>query len=269
MATGLNTNDVLSQAIQGGEVAACSATDPNDPATISCPPAGGLPAGGVRVTKTYANVPLFFGQFVNGGQGTTNIQVTATAWLGGPGGLSPELPVALCLQDIYVDPNVTPRVCVNYYYTEFSPNNSDNAGWWNKVGVGQPSASECKAYVNNPETIPFLKVGELIDLNNGEITACHKEIDDRFDRCNAASCVDGHPDKDFCTVILPVVNCQNSINNNEPVQEFAAVCITNVKSTPASQAVIEGVLTCNVPVPDSIGGGPTQGVYAERPVLIQ
>ncbi|MGH7770703.1 MAG: pilus assembly protein TadG-related protein, partial [Candidatus Binatia bacterium] len=268
MAAGLNSNNtVMNQAagVVGADIEFCTG-DPNGVPTCS-PGTFPIPARGVRVTRTYST-PLFFSQLLNGGS-NANITVSSTAWLGGPGGLRPELPVALCKDEIQFNPDTL--TCVPSLPAEFSPNNKDNAGWWNKADSGQPSASECKNMVKDPETIPYLNINDIIDLNNGEVTSCHKEIEDKFKNCTAASCsgAEGQAKKDFCTVILPIVDCQNSINTNEPVLGFAAMCITKVKSTPASQAVIEGTLNCNVQAQGAIGAGPQFGIYADRPVLVK
>jgi hypothetical protein len=134
-----------------------------------------------------------------------------------------------------------------------------------------PNASQCKSWVADPSLIPYLDIGQQIGLNNDQINSCHKDIEDKFTACSAASCngSEGQAKKDFCTVILPVIQCPNNINQQQPVTEFAALCITDVVSNPASKSHVTGELECNVPVPGALGGGPQQGVYATRPVLVK
>ena len=266
-------NTVMNQAagIAASDVQLCDG-DPNSP---TCPATDITKAGGVKVTKTY-NTPLFFTRFLNGAS-STNITVSSTAWLGGPSGTSPELPVVLCEQAIYSNPNDPNRECVSPYSVKFSPNGRDNGGYWNgDPAPGNPSpphanASQCKDWVANQDHIPYINIGQEVGLNNGQINSCHKDIEDKYKDCSPASCngSQGQAKKDLCTVILPVIQCPNNINQHEPVKEFAALCITSVVSNPASKSHITGELACNVPVPGSLGGGPQQGVYAAKPVLVQ
>lgn len=267
MVTALNSdNTVMNEGamLTGTDVEFCFG-DPNGNPT--CQPATfPTAAGGVKVTKTYS-APYFFGRLLNGGS-NTDITVSSTAWLGGPGGLSPTLPVALCSEQIGYDP-VTLE-CNPEIDTDLTPNNVDNAGWWTPIGISA-SAQECKSMVDNPDQIPRIELNEDINLNNGEITSCHKEIGKKYADCDEATCAldPEDPARIACTAILPIVDCPDSINQQQPVQGFAAVCITDVISTPASNAVIEADLRCDVTAEGSIGGGPAFGVYANRPVLVK
>jgi hypothetical protein len=160
----------------------------------------------------------------------------------------------------------------------FSPNNGDNGAYWradpsppaNPNNPPSPNASQCRGWVADPSVIPYITIGQPIGLNNGQINSCHKDIEDKFAACTPAICNGpASAQKDFCTVILPVIQCPNNINQQQPVTEFAALCITSVVSNPASQSHITGQLQCNVPAPGALGGGPQQGVYATIPVLVQ
>jgi Flp pilus assembly protein TadG len=247
----------------------------------ACVPAGSVSdtkkVAGVKVTRTY-QAPLFFGKLFNGGS-TNNITVSSIAWLGGPGGLSPDLPVALCKAEVGYDPNASGGpTCSSdppFNAIDFTPSKTDNAGWWNKVGVGQPSDSECKKMVNGTEPVPFLNLTDPIDLNNGQLTSCQKAIEDKFmanNECSAEKCAlaPTDPQRLKCTVILPIVDCGASTTGNVPVLAFAAMCITNVVSTPASSAGISGTLNCNVKPPTPpLGGGDSFGIFAGRPVLVK
>jgi hypothetical protein len=262
-------NTVMNQAagITGSHVVVCegSASSP------TCPATDFTKANGVRVTRTY-NTPLFFARLLNG-SASTDISVSSTAWLGAPAGLAPDLPVALCQEEINFNPSAPGGpTCNPGVSAEFSPSNSDNAGWWNKPSVGPANASDCKKMVNGTMPIPHINVGEPIDTNNGEITSCHKEVEDRFKNCTSATCAlaPDNAQRIACTAVLPIVNCSGGIGGDLIVLGFAAMCITGVNSTPASSAFINGTLNCNITAPGSIGGGNDFfGIHAERPVLIQ
>ncbi len=243
-----------------------------------CVPAGSVSdtkkVAGVKVTRIY-QAPLFFGKLFNGGS-TSNITVSSIAWLGGPGGLRPDLPAALCKAEVGYDPNAPGGpTCSSdppFNAIDFTPANSDNAGWWNLVGAGVPSASECKNMVDGKTPVPFLNLNDMIDLNNGNINSCQKAIEDKFmkppkscssDKCALAAT---DPQRIACTVILPIVDCGKSTNTNQPVLGFAAMCITNV----VANSAFNGTLNCNVKPPEPpLGGGDSFGIYAGRPVLVK
>jgi hypothetical protein len=143
-------NTVMNQAagIATSDVQLCDG-DANSP---NCPATDITKAGGVKVTKTY-NTPLFFTRFLNGAS-STNITVSSTAWLGGPSGTSPELPVVLCEQAIYSNPNDPNRECVSPYSVKFSPNGRDNGGYWN----GDPAPGNPSPHT---QTLTSVKTGLL------------------------------------------------------------------------------------------------------------
>src|SRR5262245_35984522 len=198
-------------------------------------------AQGVKVTRTY-NTPLFFTRFVNGA-GSTNISVSSTAWLGGPATLPCTaamdggscLPIAVCDQEIGYDPNAPGGpTCNPSIPIQFSPTGANNAAWWNSPGAGSTSASQCKGMVGGTIPVPTVSIGDPLDLNNGQISSCMNDIDDRFERCNAATCAlpANNIARRLCTAILPIVACSagQPISMTEPVLGFAAICITNVIS---------------------------------------
>jgi hypothetical protein len=265
-----NNNTVMQAAagIMATDVVVCD----GNPASPTCPAANLATAGGVRVTKTY-NTPLLFTRFLNGA-GSTNISVSSIAWLGSPAGLGPTLPIALCRQQIYTG---TPPQCISGTDVDLNPNNLDNGAYWNfdpsipnATNQPTPTGQQCPAWVNDPSLIPYISVNQYIGLNNGQITSCMQQIEQRFAGCDASDCpADPTQQNPDCVVILPVIDCPSSINQDEPVKEFAALCITDVEATPASSAYIRGELTCNITAPGSIGGGGGTGIYAQKPVLVQ
>lgn len=273
-----NSNNVMNTSpdVQPTNIELCSG-DPNgpygDPSGWTC--TAGAPAppiGGVRVTRTFA-APLFLAGLISG-QRQATITVSATAWLGSPAGGQPELPVTVCRQEIYENSSSGPRTCKPNYSVDFNPNNRDNGAYWNfdpatPTNPPNPTSSQCRDWVKNPEKIPYIALDQPIGLNNGSITSCLQDIERDYGKCTEAICngPDG-PEKERCTVIVPVVDCPNNINQQEPAKEFAAICVTGVKANPASGAYIKGKLKCNVPMPGG-GGGIPSGVNATRPVLVR
>ncbi len=282
MATVFNANNAVMNASAGivsTDVQLCggSTNPPNcNPTAVPAVTPGN--AAGVRVTRTY-NTPLVFTRFVNG-QASTNLTVSSTAWLGGPatlpcptGGASC-LPVSVCDQEIHYNPNAPGGpTCDPTIPVHFSPTGVNNGAWWNAAGAGSANAAVCKAMVAGTTPVPQVGIGDPLDLNNGQITACLQDIKTKFNGCNAAKCalLPTDPARIACTAILPIVGCSagQPLNmNNTPVLGFTAICVTNVVATPASSSTIDGTLNCNITAA-GIGGGPQFGIYATKPVLVE
>jgi len=70
-------------------------------------------------------------------------------------------------------------------------------------------------------------------------------------------------------VTLPVIDCDNTINQQSDIILFASLCISNVIAEPADEALIDATLVCNAEAPGSVGGGFTLGTYAGLPVLLE
>lgn len=296
MVSGLNAdNTVMNQSagLTGANVEFCTG-DPDNP---TCPSAT-IPARGIRVTKPYT-APLYFGKLFKNGT-TTDITVSAIAWLGGVCGFNPDLPIALCAQQI----NYTKDAQGNFYcdeslMTDLNPNTIDNAGWY--AIPDSANASICKKMASGEEPVPYVNYEQEINLNNGQITSCHQVIEDRFaaagcftprltepiydaegnkigetviqegvpgTQCTDELAYDDDPLEQACTVTLPVVTCENTINQQEPVDGFASVCISYIQSEPASDAVMEVSLNCNV-TRDANGGCPDIGTNGKYPVLVK
>jgi hypothetical protein len=267
MAALFNTNNtVMNQAagISASDVQVCDGS----PSSPVCPASDLSTAGGVKVTKTY-NTPLFFTRFLNG-VGSTNISVSATAWLGGLAGIRPDLPVVLCGEAVGFDPSAPEGSnCDPAATLTFNPNGTDTAGYWNYPANDNMNASTCKDYVENPSHIPNINVNDIIDTNNGVANSCLKDIDDKYASCTPAKCAlaADHPDRKACTAVIPIIDCPNSINKDVPVKGFASLCITAVESQ-GKNKFIDANLSCFVTAP-GIGGGPFFGTYPEKPVLVQ
>jgi Flp pilus assembly protein TadG len=226
-------------------------------------------AGGVKVSRTF-QVPVFFGRLLDG-KSTADITVSSTAWLGGAQGLRPDLDVAICGNKppagVGYDPSAPS--CSNKTPTiDFSPSTTNNGAWW-AFGTNI-NASNCRDFVNHPDTIPFVQRGDSINLNNGQITSCMNAVDDRFKDCTPTIC--SGPDsqqKRDCTVIIPIITCPGGpITGSLDVQGFAALCVTDVVSNPASDASIKGNLICNV-TRDAVPGAPFFGIYPDHAALVK
>jgi len=260
-------NKVMNQdaAIGGTDINYCTG-DPES--SYTCTPTT-LPADGLRVTKTYPT-PLFFSGILNGGN-PVNITVSATAWLGGPTGLGPTLPMAACTDQIgWTGPGST---CDPNLVADLSANGEDNAGWFSPPGE-TANAKECKDMVTGKTEIPYLYSGQDIELNNGQISSCQEQVYYRFQSCFASVCPDccNRSSADYnedCIVTIPVINCDNTINQQSPIILFASLCVTNVIWDPANEAVIDASLVCDAEASNSTGGGFVFGTYADLPVLVE
>jgi Flp pilus assembly protein TadG len=278
MATVFNANNAVMNASAGivsTDVQLCGgSTNPPNCNPTASPAITPANAAGVRVTRTY-NTPLVFTRFVNG-QASTNLSVSSTAWLGGPGSCpSPGcLPISVCDKEINYNPSAPGGpTCDPTIPIHFSPTGVNNGAWWNLPSAGSTSASQCKGMVNGTIPVPSVGVGDPIDMNNGQITACLQDVKTKFNGCTAAQCalLPTDPARIACTTFVPIVACAagQPIQMTEPILGFAAICVTNVVATPAASSTIDGTLNCNITLPGTIGGGSSFGIYAGKPVLVQ
>ncbi|MGI0013755.1 MAG: pilus assembly protein TadG-related protein [Nitrososphaera sp.] len=279
MASGLNSNNtVMNQAagVAGADVQFCTG-DPNG--TPNCSAATfPTPALGVSVTKTYST-PLFFSRILNGGN-NANITVSSIAWLGGPGGLCPDLPIALCAQNIGYNPSAGDFTCNESLDATLIPNTTDSAGWWAPLGQ-QANASWCSGVISGNISPPCTSFSQTINLNNGEINTCQDALQDKFAALGCftpkqgntpgipgTQCAPGgDPElRKKCTVTLPVVVCGNAINQQQDIVGYASACIKYIQDNPDAYSQIN--LECSATAAGP-GGGVFLGTYATRPALIK
>jgi len=123
--------------------------------------------------------------------------------------------------------------------------------------------------VKGDKEIPFLYYGQEINLNNGQITACMWEIYYRFESCFACPDCCADPPNPDCVITIPVIDCDNTINQQSNIVLFASLCISNVIAEPADQAIIDASLVCDTDASNSVGGGFNFGTYAGLPVLVE
>jgi len=271
MASGINdANKVMSQNAQvaGSDIQMCSGI-PNTPncLTTTYP----TPAGGVRVAKAYT-APLFLsGRLLNGGNSSVDLNVNTIAWLGGPAGLRPDLPLGMCSSQVgYPDkcsdsPTLPTQDIVWDGVGNQSASPTDDSAWWTPIDVSQTDASDCRQIVADPTKIPFLYMDQLISRNNGQVTSCLNDIANKYQTCPSTCDPIGHPE---CTRLVPVFDCAANPNQTAPIVGFAKLCITQVQAQ-GNPKYIKGPLICNVGIPGTIGGGAFFGVYASRPVLVK
>ena len=241
-----------------------------------CPWSNSKTAAGVKVSRTF-QAPVFFGRLLDG-KSNADITVSSTAWLGGVQGLRPDLDVAICGNPPPAGVGYNPSApggptCSTSVSVDFSPSTTNNGAWW-AFGTNL-NASNCRGFVNNPDTIPFVQSQDSINLNNGQITSCMKAIEDRFKNPDSLFCTPAicngpdSPTKRACTVIIPIITCPGGpITGSLDVQGFAAMCITDVVSNPASDASINGNLICNVTA-DGVPGAPFFGIYPDHAALVR
>jgi len=270
MATGVNAaNTVMNQDAQiGGSNIELCADNPNSPTCLAT--TYPTPAGGVKVTKAYS-APLFLsGRLLNGGNNNVDLNVSSIAWLGGPGGLTPDLPMGMCQSQVGYpnkcsdSPSLPKEDIVWDGIGNQSASTTDDSAWWTPIDV-QTDASDCRKLIQDPSKFPLLHIDDLILRNNGQVTSCLNDIANTYAGCPSTCDPVGHPE---CTRLVPVFDCAANPNQSAPVVGFAKLCITEVKAQ-GTPKYIKGPLICNVPVPGAIGGGAFFGIYASRPVLVK
>jgi len=130
----------------------------------------------------------------------------------------------------------------------FNPSTSDVGGWFS-VPPDSASASTLDAYVN-AGSCPAIKVGDLINLNNGVITSVMQSLKDKLAER------DGTWD-----VTLPLVD-STQFNEVKPVKGFVVFRITTVSATGGDKYVQGVPLALGMGPGGSTPGGANYGVLA-------
>ena len=169
-----------------------------------------------------------------------NLNITATAVLQN----RPELPIAI------VDCTVGPAT----FNVSLTPSTTDNAAV-TSFTFGTANTNLMRDLVSNTcSTMPPVRIGSCINLNNGAGQQVMQEI------------IDVHgpftdpPDPDDC-FLLPIIPdllvANGNFNQCRPMQGLARMCISNVTSTGRTKVLAGqitgcylnwGVSTCSVPV---------------------
>jgi hypothetical protein len=221
----------------------------------------------VRVTKTDYQAPFFFSwarnAFGGSAPGSIDVAVSASAYLGCPSGLDTDGGIGpIALRECEIN---YPEDC-NVPGQSIYQSGGDNSAFatFNLTG-----ASVCGqiASGNPPNNLQDrVNVGDLINLvGTGQVTSCLKEVEDRFEHCDEASCASDPPDPS-CVLPLPVIDCAGP-ESNGIVVGFASVCITDVNST-GNPKYVHGEIECGPTEPGGPGGA-CFGTFATRPVLVR
>lgn len=189
----------------------------------------------VTLRASRSNISLIFmGVF---GHGPRTISADALAVMDGVGELlqGASFVLALSLKRVKQGPTT---IYLSPYYGE-------NGGWYAKA-PDKPSAGLLRGYLDNPQNIPAIKIDEVINLSNGEMTSALKKVANYVGK----------------TVWMPVVDV-NNFNQSAKVLGFTVFRITEVVST-GSPKYIEGVaLKTLVEAPGNLTGpgGPDYGLF--------
>jgi len=98
-------------------------------------------------------------------------------------------------------------------YIYLNPDPLDGGGWYTK-SPQTPNASTLKGYLNAPDTVPAIKIGDTINMNNGALTSVLSDLADNWIGK---------------TILMPVVDTQK-YNQSGPVIGFTAFTITEVNT---------------------------------------
>jgi hypothetical protein len=248
--------------------------------TLTKPAISVIRTNGIEVEKTYTVPNLFTGIFPNAG---TDVTVRATAVIGAPACMIPDIPLALVICDDENGPGLCSRFnCNTSMIIQFpagnalhSGGNIENAAFYaigltNNGNPQQPDAPYCQNTVNNGVGVTICS-GDKINLNNGQVNACLMDIKQKCDAKKAEptpSCVVGNP----WNVVIPLIHCGDLVTNT-PVQAawvagFARIGITDADFT-GSPKTIDMTLTCDMVVQNAHAGGLECGLTAQAPFLAQ
>ena len=193
----------------------------------------------VRGRKTGAlngSVEMFLG----GSLGPNDVELSRTgiAALGSCANLpcGPDLPIAVCENEIH---------CGQKVRLLQSPSPTDTAAWTG-FADNNTNANQLRSFIRNCDSIPDVRVGDCISLNNGQVSSAQRELLDRFEKwqsdnscpnvrvpdtdnigCDPETCGpmtagdqvdingDSIVDEEDCgmMVILPLVPCSEEIDN--------------------------------------------------------
>jgi Flp pilus assembly protein TadG len=155
----------------------------------------------VTITVRRENIPLtVMGVF---GFGPVNLQATATAVMDWVGKVEPGNAFVLMIGKKYVQ--------TGDMYIYLNPAPIDGGGWYAKAPQGADN-STIKGYLDDPGTVPGLKQGDLVNMNNGDWGDVLQIINSSWIGK---------------TVWVPVVDTEQ-FNQSGPVVGFTSVTILDV-----------------------------------------
>jgi Flp pilus assembly protein TadG len=207
-------------------------------------PATSSTANGVRVTAQRSSVQIIFGKFL--GLLSKDLSASAVSIMDFAGSVGAgTLPIAL--NKAYTAPG-TPL------FINFTPDTIDNGGWFADP-TDQASAKTFKDYINNAACSP-LKIGDIINLQNGEDTSCLNELKDKLNL---------QPSKKL-NVLLPVVDT-DKFNQSQPIVAFVPFQISEVL-TGGNPKGVNGTVLSMGEMDSALPGGSNYGALAP-PKLVQ
>jgi Flp pilus assembly protein TadG len=186
----------------------------------------------VRVTATRTGVTNLFGRILR----STPLNLSATAigvmgWASGVG--KGTLPIAISKNW------VVPGTVIN---VNFKPDPNDTGGWFSDP-PDKASAAVFKDYIVN-DSCPPLHIGDIIDLNNGNVVSAIHALQDELAAHQAA----GVP----WDVYLPVVDT-DKFNQAQPIVGFVPFEITDVNGSLGLTGKIFGLGECFGATPGDSG----------------
>lgn len=217
---------------------------------------GSFTAGGPPNNAVQANAQTTVNNLVGGaiGSPTTTVQKTAIAAFSGVGSSRPVLPLAV--GECHFEAFQGSGSCSDLPSISQAPSNSDNT-CWTSLGPASASASEATSYLpttccqggscGGGQAAPFVTVGSVINIMNGQADSVLKIIKDCFD--------DGM--REF---VVPVIEC-NSCTGSMKVTGFATITIDSVQDT-GNPKGINLTSFCNSDEPGPGGGGGNFGTVA-------
>ncbi len=219
----------------------------------------------VRVTlrrDDVANSPVstMFTRIV--GLQQVNLQATSTAFIGWAGSTPAggvDLPIAV--DEWAVNSGDGPK-CGEAI--EFHSENDENGSWTSFFDwpADDPTVHQ---YASGQKTAPELKVGDEINITNGNLSNCtFRSLQQRFESEGTDTNGDHHADE--WQVQLPVYK-HGSNSGSAEVVGFATMVITDVQTAPDKNIV--GYLKCGVTIPDSGTSDFNSGSRAQYAKLIQ
>jgi Flp pilus assembly protein TadG len=201
-------------------------------------------ANAARVTTRRNNVQMILAQVL--GQGPRDMSATAIAVMDfatavGKG----TIPIA-----VNKDYAMTPGVTV---YIGFNPDPEDNGGWFAKDPDGA-DAKTFKDYIDNA-SCPPLNIGDIIDLENGDVTTALEHLSTAFEA------------REYnWTVFLPVVDTPK-FNHEDKIESFVPIQILEIKKD-ANPKYVKGKVLTMGEAASALPGGGKAGVLAP-PKLVQ
>jgi Flp pilus assembly protein TadG len=218
-----------------------------DYATKTFTPGDNTSANGVRVTTRRNNIPMILAQVL--GQGPRDLSASAIAVMDFVGQIGAGcLPIAVNKDYAYKHQGL---------YINFTPDPSDNAGWFTDP-PDSASAKTIKDYIDNAACDP-LHIGDIINLQNGNDASCLQDLKNKL-----AAVVEAGGNWIVC---LPVVNT-DTFNQDTPIANFVSFKITQVTATGSDKGVTGDVLgLCEFQ--NALPGGGSVGGALAPPKLVQ